>query len=133
MGIASFESHFAVSFGFPTVADKPILWKLSGQYSAILSRPTSSWAPLSEEARSCTSSNITAFNPERCLLNLLPSSIICAVSGVVMSRFGGFLDCLVLSFCDVSPCLRPTLMPRGSSISPSLLSISLFSALSGVM
>ncbi len=55
------------------------------------------------------------------------------VSGVVTNKFGGFLDCLVLSFCVVSPCLKPTVRPRGSSMVDNLLSISLFNALSGVI
>ena len=131
--IASPDSHLAVSSGFPTVAERPIRWKPFGQYSLILSRATNNCAPLSDDARSCTSSNTTAFIPDKCPLSLLPRSIICAVSGVVISRFGGFFDCFVLSLCEVSPCLSPTVIPKGSSISASLLSISLFSALRGVM
>ncbi len=86
----------ATSSGFPTVADRHILWKLP-ESSAIRSNAIASCAPRLEFANSCTSSIITYLTDFKLSLSLLPGIIACIVSGVVMSISGGSRACFLLA------------------------------------
>ena len=68
-----------------------------------------------------------------CSLSFLPTNTVWTVSGVVISMSLGFSACIVLSYCEVSPCLTATSIPSLSDHHKSLLSISLLRLLSGVM
>ncbi len=124
--------NLATSSGSPTVADRPILW-YSPAMSVSLSRATLICAPLSVSASSWISSTTTHSTFFRCSTSLFPVNITWRVSGVVMSISGGFCDCLFLSAWEVSPCLTPTVMSNALPYSSIRLSMSLFSALRGVM
>jgi len=118
--------------GLPTVADSPILWN-SPATSTSRSSAMDSWAPRLLAASSCTSSTTTYCTDPRFLRNRLPVSMICRVSGVVISTSGGCLLCFCRWYLEVSPCRTWTSISSWAPITASLASISRFSARSGVM
>ncbi len=91
------------------VAERPILTK-PGDSSSSLSRFRDRSVPLLDEETSCISSTITYFTSLNFSLNFGAVSESASDSGVVINMCGGFLSIFCLSFCVVSPLLRPTLI-----------------------
>ena len=119
--------------GEPIVAESPIIWTSLPTTRFSRSSAMESWLPLLSSANSWTSSTTTHFNFISPSLILLPVRSAWSVSGVVMSMSGGTMLCPALSEAPVSPCLTPNLTSNLLHHHCILSSMSLLSALSGVM